>query len=76
MTTSPFKLPKSFLSGPPPNPKVTRVDFENSEVEEYADLYATVLDGMLSPEECRILVSAAENQADKGWERAMGKSTG
>jgi hypothetical protein len=68
---TPFKLPKSFLSGPPPNPKVTTIDFAQTDIPEYKGLYATVLDGILTPEECRTLVAAAEDQTSGKWERAM-----
>jgi hypothetical protein len=68
---SSFKLSKSFLEGPPPNPKVTKIDFKNTGLPEYDGLYATVLDGILTPEECHTLVTAAENQAPKSWERAL-----
>jgi hypothetical protein len=70
-TQSTFKLPKSFLSGAPPNPKVTKIDFKKTELPEYDGLYATILDGILTPEECGILVGAAEDQAQGKWERAM-----
>jgi hypothetical protein len=70
-TQSAFKLPEGFLSGAPPNPKVTQIDFSNTEVPGYDGLYATVLDGILTPEECNILVAAAEDQARGKWERAM-----
>jgi hypothetical protein len=71
MAASPFRLPKSFLTGPPPNPSVNKIDFTKTELPEYDGLYATVLDGILSKEECRILISAAEAQAENGWERAL-----
>jgi hypothetical protein len=66
-----FKLPRSFLEGPPPNPKVTKIDFKETELPEYDGLYATVLDGILTPEECNTLVAAAEHQAPNSGERAM-----
>jgi len=66
-----FKLPKNFLTGAPPNPKITKIDFTKTEVPEYEGLYATVLDGILTPEECHTLVAAAESQAPNKWERAM-----
>ncbi|KAF2429432.1 hypothetical protein EJ08DRAFT_590757 [Tothia fuscella] len=66
-----FKIPQDFLAGPPPNPKKTKIAFEDTGLPEYENKYATVLDGMLTADECRTLVFAAENQALKGWERAM-----
>lgn len=68
---NPFKLPKDFLSGPPPNPKITKIDFKNTDLPEYAGCYATVLDGILTPEECKTLVAAAEDQNKGIWERAL-----
>jgi hypothetical protein len=64
-------LPDDFLSGPAPNPTAARIDFANTTLPEYAGMYAVVLDGMLTGDECRALVSAAEAQANGTWERAL-----
>jgi len=66
-----LKIPKDFLTGPPPNPTITPVDFANSLLPQYSSLYATVLDGILSPEECRTFVSLAEASTSNVWERAL-----
>jgi hypothetical protein len=64
-------LPDDFLSGPAPNPTAARIDFANTTLPEYVGLYAVILDGILTGDECRALVSAAEAQTDGTWERAM-----
>jgi hypothetical protein len=73
-STSPeqgFGLPSDFLTGPAPSPKANPILFEDTPLPEYRGLYAIVLDGILSPEECRALVAAAEVQNGGKWERAL-----
>jgi hypothetical protein len=67
-----------FLLGPGPLVSKTPVDFNNAGLDEYDGLYAVVLDGVLSPQECQTLVRIAEestiaNSSDgtATWERAM-----
>jgi hypothetical protein len=68
----------NFLKGTPPTPSKTIVDFKKAGLSEYDGLYAVVLDGILSPEECQKLVQLAEDSAMDGtdgnqvvWKRAM-----
>ncbi|PPJ51637.1 hypothetical protein CBER1_08817 [Cercospora berteroae] len=64
-------LPDDFLSSPAPDIIVDRIDFAKSTLPCYADLYAVVLDNVLSPEECKRFISAAEGTTNGEWERAM-----
>ncbi|KAK5131797.1 hypothetical protein LTR08_000552 [Meristemomyces frigidus] len=63
-------IPTDFLATTP-NITIHPIDFANSPLPEYAGLYALVLDNVLTPAECRTLVSAAEASTPLGWERAM-----
>jgi hypothetical protein len=71
MLTSGSGLPADFLSGPAPNPTASPILFENTPLKQYKGLYAVVLDGILSADECHALVSAAEAQNGGEWERAL-----
>jgi hypothetical protein len=65
-------LPDGFLSTPSPDLKVTRIDFSRTEIPEYKNFYAVVLDNVLTHDECRTLLQAAEATVpEQGWERAM-----
>jgi hypothetical protein len=65
-------LPPDFLGAPSPNIVGTRIDFSETQLPEYAGLYAAILDNVLTYDECRTLLRAAEATApEKGWERAM-----
>jgi len=65
-------LPEGFLSGPAPNLTLSHVDFAKARMPEYDGLYAVILDGVLSLDECNTLVAAAEAHAGaKSWERAL-----
>ncbi|KAM3425686.1 hypothetical protein BST61_g7623 [Cercospora zeina] len=64
-------LPDDFLSSPAPYIIVDRIDFAKSTLPCYAGLYAVILDNVLSPEECKQLISAAEATTNGEWERAM-----
>ncbi|KAK3705060.1 hypothetical protein LTR37_013427, partial [Vermiconidia calcicola] len=64
-------LPEDFLTTPAPNITASRINFAETPVPAYKDLYAVVLDNVLSPSECETLVRAAEATQDNGWERAM-----
>ncbi|OCK88254.1 uncharacterized protein K441DRAFT_669401 [Cenococcum geophilum 1.58] len=67
----PSPLPAGFLDGPAPNLIISRIDFKKTPLPEYQDLYAVILDNALSPEECNMLVAAAESTTGGKWERAM-----
>ena len=70
MTT--FTVPHDFLLGPG-RPKILKavVDFERTQLPEYKDHYATVLDNVFTKDECDTLVRAAEAQSNGAWEPAM-----
>jgi hypothetical protein len=65
-------FPTSLLADPnPPNLAITRIDFAKTDVPEFAGRYAVILDGVLTYDECKALVQAAEEQGNGEWERAM-----
>ena len=66
-------LPADFLSGAAAATEVKReqIDFAQTELPENAGLYAVVLDGVLTAEECDALVQAAEATTGAGWEPAL-----
>lgn len=64
-------LPSDFLSGPGPEIKIERVDFTQTNLPEYAKLYAVVLDNVFTAAECAQLVAAAETRTGGVWEQAM-----
>ena len=66
-----FSLPADFLSGPAPNLQKEVVDFAKTDLPEYKKLYAAVLDGCFTKEECDLLVQAAIAQTNNSWETAM-----
>ncbi len=63
-------LSSDFLSGPA-NISLTRIDFSKTHLHGYNGYYAVVLDNVLSPHECALLVQAAEAQTNGTWEPAM-----
>lgn len=64
----PPKIPSEFLEGPPPNLTVEKVNFE-PHIPEYKGLWAVVLDGVLSDEECEGLLAVAESTSH--WKHAL-----
>ena len=67
----PVVLHKGFLDGPAPNLTQRRVNFAEHGLPEYDGLWAVVLDGVLTTEECDKIVAAAEETTNATWERAM-----
>jgi len=63
-------LPKDFLSGPAPDPIVSPIDFAKGGIEEYKDMFAVVIDNVLTTLECEQFTAAAENHVGGKWERA------
>lgn len=63
-------LPKDFLSGPALNPVVSTVDFAKGGLEEYKDMFAVVIDNVLTRLECEQFIAAAENHVGGKWDRA------
>ena len=65
-----------ILTGPCPVVKVTRVDFEKTDLFEFKGAYAVILDNVLSASECAQLLALAESSSGGSgghgkWERAM-----
>jgi hypothetical protein len=65
----PDSLPKDFLSGPARAPVLHKIQFEKTPLKEYEGLYAVVIDGVMTAEECTQLLSAAEKESN--WEAAL-----
>lgn len=63
-------LPPDFLSGSA-DISLNRIDFSKTRLQDYKGYYAVVLDNVLSPDECQLLVKAAEAQTNATWEPAM-----
>jgi hypothetical protein len=82
-TSLPVPIPESFLAPLPDRSviKTERIDFGKTMLPEYNDLYAVVLDNILSREECDQLIHMAELSAgahsddggvpNNGWRPAM-----
>ncbi|KAF3037961.1 hypothetical protein E8E12_006195 [Didymella heteroderae] len=69
---APPTLPEGFLTGPAPNLTRTDIDLTKEDILPYYDnLWAVVLDGVLSEQECDELIAAAESTTHGKWERAM-----
>lgn len=67
-----LSLSKDFLSSPAPNLTRTDIDFKKGGIlTAYDNLWAVVLDGVLSEEECDTLINGAESTTDGKWERAL-----
>lgn len=66
-------LPKDFLNGLPADltPTISKVDFANTDLPEYAGLYATIIDDIFTVAECEELIRLAEATTNGKWERAM-----
>jgi hypothetical protein len=62
-------LSTDFLSAPVSDVKVTRIDFANTPLTEYAGLQAYIIDDVFTLSECATLLSAAERSGP--WQRAM-----
>lgn len=59
------EIPPSFLKEPLPSPiTVTQVDFKEGGLPERTGLYAVVLDGVLTPNECEELLRLAEESVE------------
>ena len=71
MSSSTYTLPPTFLTGKPPTPTKTFIDFGQTPLREYADMYAVIIDNALTKTECEQLVRAAEARTDGKWEQAM-----
>ncbi|KAL9121597.1 MAG: hypothetical protein Q9187_001849 [Circinaria calcarea] len=70
MSSSTVELVR-LLSRPGPPVTVQKVDFKNTDLPENANLYAVILDNVLTAKECQHLVAAAEASTNSVWEQAM-----
>lgn len=74
-TSDQVDIPVSFLKSlPHDNEPITlsHVDFASSDLKTYADCFAIVLEHVLSPSECAVLLKLAEASAHtQGWKPAM-----
>ncbi|MCJ1318526.1 hypothetical protein MMC15_003856 [Xylographa vitiligo] len=59
------------LSNLSTNVEVHKVDFTQTQLPEYANHYAVVLENVLTAAECEQLIQAAEATTSAGWEPAM-----
>lgn len=65
-------LPDDFLATPALDLQVARINFAKAGLPAYQGCYAVIIDNVLSPEECQMLIHAAEAAApQQSWERAM-----
>lgn len=69
MASTKVTLPEGFLDGPAPNLTKRVVDFKKEGIPQYDGRWAVVLDGVLSKDECELLVKAAEETTGGQWER-------
>ena len=63
--------PGGLLTDPAPEIRFTRIEFADSPLKEYANLWAVILDNVLTAEECEELIHHAETRSGGAWERAM-----
>lgn len=68
---APSVLSPDFLSGPAPNFQKNDIDFKKTNLPEYDGLHATVLDGVLTKDECDALVKAAESTNNGQLEQTL-----
>ena len=68
-STNRVELPGGFLDGPAPNLTKRVIDFKKEGIPQYDGRWAVILDGVLSQEECDLLIKAAESTSDGQWER-------
>lgn len=66
-----YKLLEGFLSGPGPETTKQPIDFQKTELPEYENYYACILDGVLTADECASLIKGAEAHTDGRWQVAM-----
>lgn len=65
------QLPEDFLLGSLPAITKQTIDFKKTELPEYKDYYACILDNVLSAHEWGELIRAAKAQTDGEWQLAM-----
>ncbi|KFY22354.1 hypothetical protein V491_02828 [Pseudogymnoascus sp. VKM F-3775] len=64
-------IPSNFLVEPAKDIKLTRICFENTDLADLSGCWAWVLDSVLSPEECALLVSVSRRRFDNAWDRVL-----
>ncbi|KAM0333391.1 hypothetical protein ACHAQA_002052 [Verticillium albo-atrum] len=63
-TSRAVDLPADFLASPPPEPiTATPIDWPSTPLPEWQGRFATVLDNVLTPDECALLLRLAEQSA-------------
>ncbi|KAM0279246.1 hypothetical protein ACHAQH_004703 [Verticillium albo-atrum] len=71
----PVSLPADFLTCPPPNPiTATPIDWPSTPLPEWQGRHATILDNVLTSQECALLLTLAESSAtdqSRPWQPAM-----
>jgi hypothetical protein len=78
-TSQPVPIPDTFLTPETHSgPAVTysKIDFSKSIIPEYRDLYAVILDNVLTPQECNQLISLAEQSTGAGAGAGAGAGPG
>ena len=64
-------FPDDFLARKVSDIKVHKVDWQKTDIPEYAGCHAVVLDNVLTRDECTQLLRAAVSHADGKWEQAL-----
>jgi hypothetical protein len=65
-------IPPTFLLSPAPNLKVQTINFNEHGLDDLSSSWAWVLDGVLSIEECNLLIRASKIRFDHGhWDRIL-----
>jgi len=59
-----------FLTSPAKKITVNRINFTAANLPEYEGLYAVVINGVLTTNECNALIRGAEASSVRGWEQA------
>jgi hypothetical protein len=62
----------TLLKGPaPPTCTSKPIDFTQAGLPVYAGFFAISIENLITPEECKALLAAAESTAERKWEQAM-----
>lgn len=68
---SPYQLPPNFLSEPSPKVQKQPIKFKKTDLPEYEDFFACILDNVFSADECASMIRAAKAQTNGEWAQAM-----
>ena len=66
-----YALPGDFLAAVGPKIDIHYIDFGKENLPEYKNLYAAIIDNVLTATECKQLVLAAEARTGGVWEPAL-----